>query len=161
VYDDGFQEVSFHLPMMRMAGLYLLYAEALNEVNGPSSDVYTYLNMVRTRAGLPNVQDAWSMYAKNPGKVNTKDGLRQIIHQERRAELCFEGQSGWDLRRWKELQEVLSKPMQGWNIYDTEAVNYYRPRTVITPVFGLKNYLWPIKSEDLIINPNLVQNPYW
>jgi hypothetical protein len=147
--------------MMRLAGLYLLYAEALNEVNGPSPDVYTYINKIRTRAGLQNVQTTWSTYSTNPGKVNTKDGLRQIIHQERRIELCFEAQSGWDLRRWKELQSVLSHPMQGWNIYETDAINYYRPRTLITPVFGLRDYLWPIKNDALIVNPNLVQNPYW
>ena len=161
VYDDGFQSVAFHMPKMRMAGLYLLYAEALNEVNGPGADVFTYIDKVRTRAGLPGVQQAWTAYSKNPGKFSTKAGLRDIIHQERRIELCFEAQSGWDLRRWKELQAVLSKPLQGWSIYETDALNYYRPRSVITPVFGLRDYLWPIKDNDLVINPNLVQNPFW
>jgi starch-binding outer membrane protein, SusD/RagB family len=161
VYDQNFTREPFRLPMMRMAGLYLLYAEALNEVNGPSADVYTYINKVRTRAGLQDVQSTWSTWSVNPGKVNTKNGLRQIIHQERRIELCFEAQSGWDLRRWKELQSVLSTPMQGWSIYETAPVNYYRPRTLIIPVFGLRDYLWPIKNDALIVNPNLVQNPYW
>jgi hypothetical protein len=161
VYDDGFQEQSFHMPLMRLAGLYLLYAEALNEVNGPTADVYTYVNRVRSRAGLKSVQEAWSTYSNNPTKYTTKDGMRQIIHQERRIELCFEAQSGWDLRRWKELQNVLSVPMQGWNIYEEQAVNYYKPNTVFTSVFGLRNYLWPIKDNNLIINTNLVQNPYW
>jgi hypothetical protein len=147
--------------MMRLAGLYLLYAEALNEVNGPSSEVYSYVDKVRTRAGLQGVQATWNGWSNNPGKVSTKNGLRQIIHQERRIELCFEAQSGWDLRRWKELQNVLSNPMQGWSIYETEPVNYYRPRNLIIPVFGLRDYLWPIKNDDLIVNPNLVQNPYW
>jgi hypothetical protein len=161
VYDEQFTQVPFRLPLIRLAGLYLLYAEALNEASGPSAEVYSYIDKVRTRAGLPNVVTAWNTYSRISSKPSTKDGLRQIIHQERRIELCFEGQAGWDLRRWKELQIVLSNPMQGWNIYETEAVNYYRPRTVIIPIFGQRDYLWPIKNDDLIINPNLVQNPFW
>lgn len=161
IYDDGFQPADFRLPLIRLAGLYLLYAETLNEANGPTAEAFNYIDKVRTRAGLQGVQASWSAHSRNPGKYSSKEGLRQIIHQERRIELCFEAQSGWDLRRWKELQSVLSVPMQGWNIYDTEAVNYYRPTTQFIPVFGLKDYLWPIRSYDLVVNPNLVQNPYW
>ena len=146
---------------MRLAGLYLLYAEALNEVNGPTAEVYTYIDRVRARAGLPGVQNAWANFSKNPGKPNSKEGLRQIIHQERRNELCFEGQSGWDLRRWKELQQVLSQPLQGWGINEEQAVNYYRPRTVLEPVFNVRDYLFPVQTYDLIVNDNLVQTPYW
>ncbi|HTJ48627.1 MAG TPA: RagB/SusD family nutrient uptake outer membrane protein [Cyclobacteriaceae bacterium] len=161
VYDDGFQPVHFHLPKMRLSGLYLLYAEALNEASGPTADVYSYVNQVRQRAGIPTVEAAWTTYSRNPSKISTKEGMREIIHHERRIELCFEAQSGWDLRRWKELQEVLSKPLQGWDIFETEPENYYRPQTVITPLFGLRDYLWPIKQYDLVVNPNLSQNPYW
>lgn len=161
VYDDGFQPQAFRMPIIRLAGLYLLYAEALNEFSGPSSEVFTYVDRVRARAGLPGVQAAWTTHSKNPTKFNTKEGLRQILHQERRIELCFEGQSGWDLRRWKELQGVLSLPLQGWSIYQSDAINYYRPTNQILPVFGLKDYLWPIKNNSIVVNPNLVQNPYW
>jgi len=107
------------------------------------------------------VQESWSNFSKNPSKPASKEGLRQIIHQERRIELAFEGQIGWDLRRWKELQEVLSRPVQGWNINQGTSANYYRPTNVITPVFGLRDYLWPISSTDLVVNENLTQNPYW
>ncbi|MET4013217.1 hypothetical protein ABIB62_003061 [Mucilaginibacter sp. UYP25] len=161
VYDDGFQEISYRLPIIRLAGLYLLYAEISNEVHGPTTEAYTYLDKVRTRAGLPGVVEAWTTYSKNAGKVSTKDGLRQIIHQERRLELMFEGTSGWDLRRWKELQNVLSQPMQGWNLYEAQPANYYQPRTLFSAIFNVRNYLWPIKDQSLIINNNLVQNPYW
>lgn len=161
VYDNGFQPVHFRLPMMRLAGLYLLYAEALNELNGPGEEVYTYINAVRLRAGLPTVQAAWSTYSNTPNKYLNQAGLRQIIHQERRIELCFEAQSGWDLRRWKELQQVLSRPMQGWSVYETEPARYYQPTTVLVPVFSQRDYLWPLKQNALVVNPNLVQNPYW
>lgn len=161
VYDDGFQPIHFRMPLMRLAGLYLLYAEALNEVNGPNATVFEYIDKVRTRAGLPGVQAAWTNSSRNPAKPNSKDGLREIIHRERRIELCFEAQAGWDLRRWKELQQVLSVPLQGWNIYQPEASNYYQQQIQLLPVFRLRDYLWPIKANNLIINPNLVQNPYW
>ena len=140
---------------------YFLYAEALNELEGPSAQVYQYVDGVRARAGLKGVQESWNNYSRNPGKVSTKDGMREIIHKERRIELCLEGQSGWDLRRWKELQEVLSKPIQGWDIFQEDAQNFFRPKTILIPVFGLKDYLWPIKDNDLTVNPNLVQSPNW
>jgi hypothetical protein len=161
VMDQSFTTVDFHLPLIRLSGLYLLYAEALNEAQGPVADVFTYVDKVRNRAGLDGVKASWTAYSKTPDKPNTKDGLRQIIHQERRIELSFEGQTGWDLRRWKELQGVLSRPLQGWNINEGSSINYYRPQTVIIPVFGLKDYLWPISTQDVIVNENLTQNPYW
>jgi hypothetical protein len=161
VYDDGFNWVTYSMPVMRMAGLYLLYAEALNEVNGPTSLAVSYVDKVRARAGLDGVVASWSNYAKNASKPATKEGLRAIIHQERRIELCFEGQSGWDLRRWKELQSVLSAPLRGWSIYEAQAINYYRPRNVMIPVFDTRDYLWPISSNSLVVNDNLVQNPFW
>lgn len=162
VMDEIFTSIDFKIPMIRLAGLYLLYAETLNEAeSAPTPEVYEYLDKVRGRAGLAGVQEAWANYSRNPTKATTKDGLRQIIHQERRIELCFEGQSGWDLRRWKELQSVLSRPLLGWNVNQENPANYYRPTTVIIPTFGLKDYLWPLNNTDVVVNENLTQNPYW
>ena len=91
--------------------------------------------------------------------------MRQIIHQERRIELAFEGQAGWDLRRWKELQSVLSGPIQGWNTNtgnNGRTINgYYQLVNYYQPVFGLRNYIYPIQTYDLLVNPNLVQSLYW
>ncbi|RYY62762.1 MAG: RagB/SusD family nutrient uptake outer membrane protein [Chitinophagaceae bacterium] len=146
---------------IRLSGLWLLYAECLNEVNGPTGEVYSWIDRVREKAGLAGVQDAWSQYSRNPAKATTKDGLRQIIHQERRIELAFEGQAGWDLRRWKELQNVLAKPFQGWSVFNRTVSGYYQLGTVYQPSFSLRDYLFPIQEYDLIANPNLVQTPYW
>jgi hypothetical protein len=161
VFDDGFNWVTYSTPMMRMAGLYLLYAEALNEVNGPTAEAYSYIDRVRERAGLAGVVESWSKYSRNASKPGSKDGLRAIIHQERRIELCFEGQGGWDLRRWKELQGVLSTPLRGWSIYESQAINYYRALNVEIPIFNTRDYLWPISNDSIVANENLVQNPYW
>lgn len=162
VMDETLTIESFRLPVIRLSGLYLLYAEALNEsLTAPTEEVYTYMDKVRERAGLQGVRQAWAAYGKHPGDPANKDKLRTIIHQERRIELCFEGQAGWDLRRWKVLQEVLSRPLQGWTVSQGGAVDYYRPQTVAIPVFGVKDYLWPIRNSEVVINENLVQNPYW
>lgn len=161
VFDKEVTQAGYKMPLIRLAGLYLMYAETLNEVNGPNAQAYSYIDKVRQRAGLKGVVESWAVHSSNPGKVSTKEGLRSVIQQERRIELCFEGRIGWDLRRWKIMQDVMSKPMQGWNIQDATPEGYYRQRNLVVPSFGLKDYLWPIKNNDLIVNPNLVQNPYW
>ena len=148
-------------PFFRLPELWLLYAECLNEAGGPGAEAYSYIDKVRARAGLPGVQQAWANYSRSPGKPATKDGFRQIIHQETRIELAFEGQAGWALRRWKELQDVLANPFQGWNVFGKTTASYYNIGTVYQPFFNLKDYLFPVQTYDLTINPNLVQTPYW
>ncbi|RFS20211.1 RagB/SusD family nutrient uptake outer membrane protein [Chitinophaga silvatica] len=148
-------------PEMRLADLYLLYAEALNEQNGPAPETFVYIDKVRDRAGLEGVQASWSKYSKNPGKYNTKEGLRQIIQQERLIELAMEGSRFWDLRRWKKCIEELNKPVRGWDIDQPDPVFYYRIRTRARQSFQTKNYFWPLSSWDLLNNPKLVQNPGW
>jgi hypothetical protein len=148
-------------PIMRLADLYLLYAEALNELSGPGQDAYTYLNKVRARAGLPTVQAAWSAFSSRPTKFTTKDGLREIIQQERSIELAFEGSRCWDLRRWKKAVDELNKPVSGWDIIQTDPETYYRPKLLYQQSFQAREYLWPIKTGDILVNANLAQNPGW
>ena len=163
VNTNQFNQKGYFWPFMRLTGLWLLYAECLNEVGGPSAEVYKWIDQVRARVDLPGVQQAWSTYSKNPSKPSTKDGLRAIIHQERRIELAFEGQAGWDLRRWKELQNLFSNPFVGWSVQakPQTSANYYNLHAVYQPQFGLRDYLFPIQKYDLLVNPNLVQTPYW
>ncbi|WP_423736266.1 RagB/SusD family nutrient uptake outer membrane protein [Chitinophaga caseinilytica] len=163
-YQSEFQRqslpVAFAVPRIRLAAMYLLYAEALNEA-GNQAEALVWINKVRERAGLKTVQESWSTYSSQPGKFNTKDGLRQIIHQERRIELAFESQVGWDMRRWKEMKDYFSSPIQGWSVYEESVAGYYRRRTIFMPVYSTKEYLWPISDNDLTVNPNLVQTPLW
>ncbi|NIG54960.1 RagB/SusD family nutrient uptake outer membrane protein [Chitinophaga sp. Cy-1792] len=153
--------IYYSWPEFRLADLYLLYAEALNEVNGPTSETLGWINQVRTRAGIPTVEDAWTNYSNNPGKFQTKDGLRTIIHQERSNEMAFEGQRFWDLRRWKEAPQVYNGPIAGWDITQGTEAAYYRVKTIYFQTFSLKDYFWPIKDKNLTVNRNLVQNPGW
>jgi hypothetical protein len=162
IYNDRLTYENFHFPLMRLSDLYLLYAEALNEQGKNYAEVLPYIDEVRKRAKIPTIAEAWTaQLSTSPSKYSTQAGLRQIIHQERRIELAFECIPGWDLRRWKELQAVMAKPMQGWSINDEQAVNYYRERNLFVPVFNTKDYLWPINADNFPINPNLVQNPFW
>lgn len=151
----------YPFPILRLADLYLLYAEALNEFSGPSTEVYKYVDKIRERAGLKGVVDSWSTYSNNPQKPLSKDGLRSIIQQERNIELCFECQRFWDLRRWKKLSDI-TQP-KGWNMPGENVEDYYRiiPLETSSINFSIRDYLWPIKDQELIINKNLVQNYGW
>lgn len=152
---------NYPVPIIRLSDLYLLYAEALNEADGPSEDVYHYIDLIRQRAGLMGVEDSWASFAVNPDKHLSQSGLREIIHRERLIELVFEGQRFWDLRRWKEAPRVLNAPIQGWDLFQESTQSYYRPVTILNQRFGIKDYFWPIRDGDITINRNLVQNIGW
>jgi len=168
-YNCGLTSSSFTVeyypfPIMRLANLYLMYAEALNEYYGTSAqdEILFYLDQIRKRAGLDGVVESWTNYSNNPTKYDTQDGMREIIHQERTIELAFEGKRFWDIRRWKKITELNDQPM-GWTIKAEEAKDFYNAVSCAqTPVsFSVKDYFWPIKEEDLTVNENLVQNYGW
>ena len=148
-------------PVIRLADLYLMYAEALNEGEGPASGALTWINRVRERAGLETVEASWSQYAMQPSKYTTQAGLREIIRRERMIELAFEGHRFWDLRRWKTAESVLNRAISGWDISQKEAANYYRERVLYYTSFNLRDYFWPLKERALLVNRALVQNPGW
>lgn len=152
---------SYPWPILRLANLYLLYAEAQNEAEGPSADVYRYLNLIRERAGIPSVEDAWTNYSRNPAKFTTKDGLREIIQRERLIEMAFEGQRYWDLRRWKKAAEEMNKPITGWDLAQEDAPAYYREKVIYNQTFTTRDYLWPIPESELLSNKKINQNPGW
>lgn len=152
----------YPFPVIRLADLYLMYAEALNEVGGPTDEVFTYLDAIRARAGLGGVKASWQSFSNNPEKPNTQAGLREIIHQERNIELAFEGKRFWDLRRWKQIEEYNVQP-RGWNVMGENADDFYRVVNVARePVsFSTKDYFWPIRESEIARNSNLIQNYGW
>jgi hypothetical protein len=156
--------VPYPWPIIRLSELYLNYAEALNEANGPSQQVYDALNNIRDRAGIPTVEEAWSdvSVAANPGKHTNLLGLREIIQQERMIELAFEGHRYNDLRRWKIAEQFLSTPLKGWSVDESSEANFYTLRDIGIRSFSApRDYFHPISFDELSINPNLVQNPGW
>lgn len=159
--ESSYSTVWYAFPVLRLADLYLLYAESLNEYSGPGQEVYSFLNEVRTRAGLPTVQEAWTTYSSNPTKYTQQSGLREIIHQERQIELALEGQRFYDILRWKRADEFFNKPVSGWALSQSSASGYYQKTKLFEPRFEQRNYLEPIKESTLLNNTNLLQNPGW
>lgn len=157
----SFQANDYYFPLYRIAYLYLLYAEAKNEADGPGAEVYKYLNLVRNHAGIPSVQDSWDNWSSNSGQYKTKNGLRKIIHREMLIEFAFEAKRFWFLRRWKEASEYLNQSITGWNVDESEVNNYYQPTFIFQQQFTEKDYLWPIAEDVLNRNLKLTQNPGW
>ncbi len=161
---SGYTIKTYPWPIIRLADLYLLYAEALNEAYGPSGSgdadgsPYTWINKVRERAGIPSVEEAWENFAVHKSYYQQQSTLREIIQQERLIELAFEGHRFWDLRRWKTAHLELNNPIAGWDYDQSAPEYYYRKRVLFSQTFMTRDYLWPIPDDELLINRNLVQN---
>lgn len=89
----------------------LNFAEAANEAGGPDEAVGGFtarevVNAIRTRAGISETAYVDGL---------DQSGLREVIRNERRIELCFEGHRFWDIRRW-ELTAVMRETAKGINI---------------------------------------------
>lgn len=160
-------------PAIRYADILLMYAEALNELNGtysvPSWDgstTYTVsrdinqlkrgIRPVRCRAGIPDFSA--SDYAD-------QDTFRKKVKRERMIEFLGEGKRYYDLRRWMDAPIEETKPVYGCNVLMT--ANQKDEFQQIVPVYNLptvfteKMYFWPISFDELKRNKNLVQNPGW
>jgi len=161
----GYDIVTYPWPMLRLADLYLLYAEAINEAEGPSgpnsADLFRYLDAVRARAGLPGVKEAWDNYSNSPGRYSSQQNLREIIHRERLIELSFESNRFWDIRRWKKAPAEYEKGMYGFKITASRPEEYYQKVLMATQRFSIKDYFWPIQLSLIEQNSNLVQNTGW
>jgi hypothetical protein len=156
--------VKYPYPLIRMADLYLMKAEALNEcLDAPSQDVYDAINEVRLRAGIPKVEDAWSnpLLAKTVNKHTTREGMRDIILQERGIELAFEGSRYWDMVRHKRAHTEFIAPITGWNYKGADANTFFDLGVRQVRKYTVRDYLWPIDLNELNTNGNLIQNPGW
>ena len=97
------------IPIIRSTEIFLNYAEAANEAWGPEgkgSNGYSARDVIaaiRKRAGLAQPDDYLA-------SVTSKEAMRQLIRNERRIELSFEGARFWDIRRWK---NDLTEPAKG------------------------------------------------
>ena len=153
---------AWDFPIIRLADIYLLYAEALNEtLDAPNDDVYYYVDRVRERAGLKGVVESWSTYSVQSEKYKTKEGMREIIQQERSIELAFEEHRFWDVRRWGLSTQEFNGPVQGWYYQGEDDAEFYRVTTVDDVIFTNRDIFWPIRNYDISVNPNLLQNLGW
>lgn len=155
----------YPFPMIRLSDLYLLYAEAINEVEGPvgahSEELFRYIDAVRDRAGIPGVKESWDTYSTKPGYYKEQFQMREIIHAERLNEFVFESQRFWDLRRWKEAAREYQKGIYGMRVSAGSVKDYNTKTLIATQNFVTKDYFWPIYTYYIERNPNLVQNIGW
>ncbi|WP_262246045.1 RagB/SusD family nutrient uptake outer membrane protein [Parapedobacter soli] len=151
----------YSFPRIRLADLYLLYAEVLNEEGATEAEVFEYVDKVRERAGLKGVVESWSNHSINPAKFTSQQGRREIIHQERLIEFALEGERYWDLRRWKKLSDQMNNPIWRWSIYEESVTDYFSRIALEFRTFQPRDYFWPIRLSSIDVNNNLVQNPGW
>lgn len=150
---QGRSDGDFNWPVMRLADVYLMYAEATNELSGPQADAIDLVNKVRQRGNLPALGAA-----KTAGKAEFFDA----IEQERIVELVAEGHRGFDLRRWRALERVWGAPGgSGVQTKDTFGANrdvFYRNTPARTYE---QNYIFRIPPNERDRNKNLTQNTPW
>nr|WP_121271817.1 RagB/SusD family nutrient uptake outer membrane protein [Pedobacter schmidteae] len=128
--------VNYTFPYMRLAEMYLIAAEAENEMNGPAN-AYQYINEIRKRArvnkaDLTNVPDLTGL---------SKDQFRAAVLMERKWELCLEGSTWFDLKRTDNFQLIQTRRGSG-----------------LTNPIGLYNQTWLIPDNE-VVNNNIAQNP--
>lgn len=150
---------------IRFAEILFILAEAENELNGPSEEVYDAINRIRTRAGMPDLEDGLD-----------QTGMREAIRHERRIELVFENHRWFDLIRWDIAEEVLNATFTGiqidrdgiptaaeggpMHVFDPAQLTFTRfENGAFSNVFPPRYNLLPIPLSEIEANPNLDQNP--
>ena len=150
--------------VFRYAEVLLTYAEAENELNGPSAKVYDLLNQIRNRVGMPDVDQS---------KYGTQSSLRELIRRERSVELAGEGLRRADILRWKDAngkmvaETVLNGPLTRIiGTVDHSGTDPYMRATITRTdelienrSFAVHNRYFPMAQSDMDANPNLKQNP--
>jgi len=140
--------------LYRLANVFMDYAEALNEANPGDPDVLRYLNLIRERAGVPLYGSA------DLPLPSGQSGMSDALRKERRVELAFENVRFFDTRRWKIAETTDNGPVYGLNI-SKNLPDFLQVVTFETRVFNKRHYLFPIPSNDVNVDENLVQNPGW
>ncbi len=132
---------SHNYPMMRYAEVLLIAAEALAETSGPNDEAIGYVNQVRTRAR--NWPGNPTNFPANVTAGLSKAEFINLVLDERRTELCFEGKRWYDIKR-RRLGDLVFK-----------GANSLEPR----PNFDAnRDYLFPLPQGELNVNPNLLPN---
>lgn len=146
-----------NLIVLRYAEILLTYAEAKNEYSGPDATIFSALNKVRNRGGLPNISGL------------SQSELRELIRRERHIELCFENKRYFDIMRWRKGTEIIGKNVYGMDItyelVNGKPVPKYQKVLLVQKEGSFqapKHYLMPIPDGVTGRNPNLLpNNPGW
>lgn len=143
-----------YTPRIRYTEIYLIYAEAANEAWGPqgtgtySFSAYDVISGIRERAGITQPDE----YLESIG--SDQNAMRELIKNERRLELCFEGFRFWDIRRW---DDELTLPARGISIMNGnhETIN------VENRVYEEYMRYGPIPFSEILKYDALLQNEGW
>lgn len=144
-------------PRIRYTEIYLNYAEAANEAWGPTGmgkhgySAYDVVKAIRQRAGIKDA-DGNDPYLESV--KNDQDKMRDLIRNERRLELCFEGFRFWDLRRWN---MDLNEPAKGVRISNGK----YEIITVENRNYESYMQYGPIPYSEVVKFDALEQNQGW
>ena len=145
---------------IRYTEIFLDYAEAANEAYGPKGTVagasysaYDVIKAIRERAGITDTKYLDECAAD-------KEKMRELIHNERRLELCFEGHRFWDLRRWK---ANLNEQVKAMEIKTVDGVKTYTVVDVKNETRNYDNcmYFGPVPESEINKWSALKQNDGW
>lgn len=172
--DDGYgwsNSNHIHLSWMRLADIYLMYAEAAAiGYNGPnakspkfSKTALDAINTIRDRAGVGHVADKY---------LTSTDQFMKEVRRERAVELAFEGHRFNDLRRWlllteepytKKTSHEFDRPAGEINTEDPSqnGVLNLTEKVILIRNFSDKHYWFPLKRNDVNMYPEFYQNPGW
>jgi starch-binding outer membrane protein, SusD/RagB family len=170
-------------PIVRWTELLLIYAEAANEKYGPDVDPgfgFTARDVIKgirsrgyktfasststtiTQVGIPGVVGQPDNYLAS---ITSSAQMRDLIRNERRIELSFEGFRFWDLRRWNVPLSKLTEPAKGVSITGTTPKVYDYNANGVNPVearaYGSQAYYGPIPYTETIRYPGVIQNAGW
>ena len=173
-WDYAFQS---YLPYMRLADIYLMYAEAQGVVGGPkSSSDYCSLSAVDAINALRDRvnSDDYPMEHVQANFLDTKEHFLDEVRRERAVELAFEGFRWCDLQRWLLLTEPpytvkysheferLEKDdwFKNHDPKDAQVANFHKEE-LITRRLESKHYWFPLPDKDTYLYEGFVQNPGW
>lgn len=153
----GRSEGNYHMCILRLADVFLMYAEASNEAYGPTGDgglAIEVINKIRHRGNLPPLR---------PEKYQDKESFFYAIEQERIIELYAEGHRFFDIRRWRSIERVFLPPQTspGYKTHDTHGAiraEYYNNASFQN---YQRQYIFRIPPSERNKNPNLTQNTPW
>ncbi len=175
---DNVGQATYSTPLLRLADIYLTYAEAVYESTGSYNTVPTGLsltaedavNAVRLRAGQPDVATVLPFYANNPlpGTCELADDpdFRLLYRNERAVELAYEGVYWFDIRRWKRAHlkdGVQLTAMQFDLVGNSQVIDDATVKRVdkIGFVFKDPHYWMPFKTNITRFTTDWGQNPGW
>lgn len=123
-------------PIYRYAEILLIYAEAMNEVNGPTQEAYDAVNSIRERANLPDLENL------------SQQEFREAVWREKWVELCYENKTWYDMARLR----------KAFNVETLQFEDYVGHQFSYGPTLRERELLFPIPTAEIRNNDKLTQN---